>query len=103
MATEELSVVRQLPRPIWRRALTQLFALYIAANMALCAVLFFPWALPRETISGLLGRWQCTDTGWKPIVALVLVPIVNRIYFWEPDHCRQTYMIEKRAREILYP
>lgn len=80
----------------------QLFVVYIAANMALCAVFFAPWALPRETISGLLGRWQ-GEKGWKRSFAVVGSAIADAIYFWEPNHCRETYLIEQRARDVLYP
>lgn len=80
----------------------QLFAIYLATNMALCAVLFAPWVLPRETISGLLGRWQ-SESGWKRKVASIGSLIADAIYFWEPDHCRETYLIEQRARDVLYP
>jgi hypothetical protein len=81
----------------------QAFVVYVAINMALCSVVFAPWAMPRETISGLLGRWLLTETGIKRAVAVVIGALVDSLYFWEPDHCRETYKIEKRAREILYP
>lgn len=71
--------------------------------MALCAVLFAPWALPRETISGILGRWKVEEKRTKRKVAGVVGCVVDTIYFWEPDHCVEIYKCERRAREILYP
>lgn len=103
MATEELTVAAQLRKPLWRRVLSQLFVLYVATNMALCSVLFAPWALPRETISGLLGRWGMTEQGWKRKFGLAAARFVDWLYAWEPDHCAETFLIEQRAREILYP
>lgn len=79
------------------------FVLYLVSNMTICAVVFMPWALPRETVSGLLGRWRDTESGWKARVARALCPVIDRIYFWEPDHCRYVYRLEEQAREILYP
>lgn len=103
MATEELRVAAQLRRPLLRRVLSRLFVLYIVTNMALCAVLFAPWALPRETISGLIGRWVETESGLKRLFAKAAERLVNRIYAWEPNHCVETYRIEKQVRAILYP
>jgi hypothetical protein len=87
---------------IARQSLCQLFVLYVAANMAVCAILFAPWALPRETVSGLLGRWKC-GKGWKRKFAVVASWIVDRIYFWEPNHCIEVYLCEAQARQVLYP
>lgn len=82
---------------------SQAFVLYVATNMALCAVLFAPWALPRETISGLLGRWKVEERRGKRKIGGILSCVVDTIYFWEPDHCVEVYKCERRAREILYP
>lgn len=88
---------------IGRQAVCQLFVLYVATNMAVCAIVFMPWALPRETVSGLLGRWELSETNWKRHVGVVGSAIVDRIYFWEPDHCTAVYLIEAEARVLLYP
>jgi hypothetical protein len=29
--------------------------------------------------------------------------VVDRIYFWEPDHCVEVYKCERDARLVLYP
>lgn len=105
MAEEALAVVNQIAsrRPLWRRFLSRVFVVYIVLNMAACAIVFLPWALPRETISGLLGRWISTEFGWKRVAGLLLGAIADWIYFWEPDHCVEVYKCEHRAREVLYP
>lgn len=90
--------VKSLPR----HALCVLFVVYVATNMMVCALLFAPWALPRETVSGLLGRWKC-GKGWKRKFAVVASWIVDRIYFWEPDHCVMVFRCEAQARTVLYP
>lgn len=71
--------------------------------MLVCAVIFAPWALSRETISGLLGRWRSTEKGWKGRVGTVGSLFVNVLHFWEADHCGDAYRTERRAREVLYP
>jgi hypothetical protein len=86
-----------------RTILGQVFVLYVAANMALCSVVFIAWALPRETISGLLGRWETTERGLKYRFAVIGSWLVDRIYFWEPDHCVAVYVDEEKARAVLYP
>lgn len=75
-----------------------LFVLYVAANMLLCALLFSPWALPRETVSGLLGRYSGTNA-----LARIGAACVNLLYWWHPDHCRDIARIEAEARKVLYP
>lgn len=81
----------------------QAFVLYVATNMAVCAVLFLPWAQPRETVSGLLGRWCLTEVGWKQRFGCRGARLVDRIYWWEADHCRQVFLVEHQARMVLYP
>ena len=74
-----------------RSALCQVFTVYVATNMMVCALLFAPWALPRETVSGLLGRWKCGKGRIKRPFAVGASWVVDRIYFWErrmlyPEH-----------------
>lgn len=81
----------------------QAFMVYVASNMMVCAVVFAPWALPRETVSGLLGRWKSGPRGWHRSFACLAAPVVDRIYFWEPNHCVEVYRCEAEARKVLYP
>jgi len=88
---------------LMRPLLCQLFTLYVATNMTLCALIFAPWALPRETISGLLGRWKLRNSGKRRAFAKVAAAVVDRIYFWEPNHCVEVFLCEAAARRVLYP
>lgn len=81
----------------------QAFMVYVACNMLTCAIVFAPWALPRETVSGLLGRWKTKHRGWKHRFAKPASWVVDRIYFWEPNHCVAVYECEAEARTVLYP
>ena len=81
----------------------QVFTVYVASNMAVCALVFAPWALPRETVSGLLGRWKYGHRGVKKSFARAASWVVDRIYFWEPNHCVEVYLCEREARKVLYP
>lgn len=82
--------------------LRQVFALYVAVNMLACALLFFPWAKKRETISGLLGRWQVEEEGVRQAVGYGFGWFVDRLYYWDADHCRAIYRQERAARQALY-
>jgi hypothetical protein len=90
-------------RSVSRRIVCQAFVVYVAANMAVCALVFAPWALPRETVSGLLGRWKSGHKGWRKSFAKRAAWVVDRIYFWEPNHCVEVYRCERDARAVLYP
>jgi hypothetical protein len=86
------------------RILRALFVVYVAINMLACSVVFCFWAVPRETISGFMGRKvSLTAKGtWQHGLARIGEWIVNRIYFWEPNHCVEVYKQEKQARAALY-
>lgn len=84
-------VIRVVGRPV--------FNLYVAVNMLLCAVIFFPWAQPRETISGFLGRMTFKQHYW----AWFCAKLVDKLYFWEEAHCGETAISENEARLALYP
>ena len=90
-------------KPLARQIKCQLFVAYVATNMMVCALVFAPWALPRETVSGLLGRWKCGHRGFKHSFGKAAAVVVDLIYFWEPDHCRQVFLCEAEARKVLYP
>lgn len=89
--------------PVLRRFVCQAFVVYVASNMAVCAIVFAPWALPRETVSGLLGRWKTAGGPWQRRFAIVGSWVVDRIYFWEPNHCVVVFRCERDARLVLYP
>jgi hypothetical protein len=74
------------------------FCLYLGLNMTVCAVVFAPWALPRETISGLMGRWAIEGRRAGRVGSVV----IDAIYWWEPHHCYITAMLEHELRRALY-
>jgi hypothetical protein len=90
-------------RTVVHRVICQVFVVYVATNMAVCAVVFAPWALPRETVSGLLGRWKSGRHGLRRRFAIVASWFVDRIYWWEPNHCVEVFRCEQQARAVLYP
>lgn len=84
--------------------LRPVFVLYLVLNMLVCATVFAGFALPRETVSGLTGRWATCGNTWQMWLARrALEPFINLLYFWEVDHCRVTYHMEYNVRQILYP
>jgi hypothetical protein len=90
-------------KTVGRRLMCQAFMFYVAGNMFFCAIVFAPWALPRETISGLIGRWKTHGRGLRRAFATAAAWLVDRIYFWEPNHCVEVYLCEHQARMVLYP
>lgn len=82
---------------------SRVFVIYVALNMLTCAVLFFPWARPRETVSGLTGRWLNSEKGWKYNFAKCARRVIHMIYFWEPGHCDLVHEVEHEAHMVLYP
>lgn len=72
--------------------------IYLAGNMAVCAVAFAPWALPRETVSGFCGRMGMDGR----LIGRLVAAVIDFFHWWEPDHCRVTAMQEREARRALY-
>lgn len=71
---------------------------WVAFNMATCAALFFWCAMPRETLSGLVGRYALRNyraARWAQVV-------IDKIYWMEPKHCQETAKQECRARWEIY-
>ena len=74
-----------------------MFKIIVALNQLACAVIFFPIAMKRETICGLIGRY--TVNGNK--LAEWIAPIIEK-WFHKSETCQQVYEKEEKAREILY-
>ena len=66
--------------------------------MTVCAVVFIPWALPRETISGFMGRMAARGSRLARAAAVV----IDLFHWGEPGHCHDVHLCEKRARRELY-
>jgi hypothetical protein len=80
------------------------YFLWITFSMVLCAILFLPWFLPRETTSGLIGRWHEREVGWKHRFALRAAPWLDE-RFHAPfgiESCVDIYRLEEASREALY-
>lgn len=72
--------------------------LYLAANMLLMAVLFFPWIRERETCSGFFGRM------WFEHGVVWCKHVVNFIDWLHGDesHCWETWYDESSMRDQWY-
>lgn len=69
-------------------------------NMLCCAVLFAPFGvLPRETISGFIGRQSANGKRW----ARYGERFIDWLHPHEPKHCAETAFVEASARVVLYP
>jgi hypothetical protein len=66
--------------------------------MTLCALLFFPWVEPRETLSGIAGRYAAKGT----LVARAVAAAIDALHWWEPDHCYVTFRLEQDLRDRFY-
>ena len=82
-----------------KRAKFAWFNIYVATNMLLCATLLVPWALPRETLSGFIGRRALLGSE----VFLSIAKWVDSFYPNSPAHCGETAMAEDHMRSELYP
>lgn len=66
------------------------FRVYIALNMLLASLI--PGGLPRETISGRVGR--CWPNSWG-------CRLIDRMHPWEPGHCVLTARQERNLRTAM--
>lgn len=80
------------------KLIQQLYAVALAVNALVTAIVFFPWVLPRETFSGFIGRKADVD---KNPLARLVAPLVNRLCFWEENHCWFTAWQEFKARRCF--
>lgn len=80
------------------------YYLWITFSMVLCAIAFLPWFLPRETTSGLLGRWLSRETGRRLVFARRVAPVIDALFHtpFGLESCAATFRLEEAAREALY-
>lgn len=80
------------------------YSLFLAMNMLACAVLFFPWCLHRETLSGFVGRMRYHKLSPRWCSDLFALPelVINLLYISEYDHCKVTWKQEDHLRCELY-
>lgn len=81
----------------------RLFCVYVCLNMLLAAMLFLPWILPRETISGFIGRCYVMGNGIVSALAALPMLAIDAVFFWERNHCIEVFKCERQARAFLYP
>lgn len=74
----------------------------VAVNQVVCATVFFPWFRPRETVSGLMGRWRAEESGWKYRLGRCVANHLDRTIHCT-ETCYQVYLLEEQARRVLYP
>jgi len=87
---------------VWETVARIVFPVYLAANMLVCALLFFPHARARETVSGLLGRWLTVEKYTrKNTFARYAAPVIDFIH-WDKGHCMRTHREERLMRIKLY-
>lgn len=85
---------------IFKRAKMTVYVIYLSLNTLLCSLLFFPWAQPRETISGITGRWLIEGETWQIACASFLVKPIDWAH--RPNHCVDTYLAEQAMQTALY-
>lgn len=81
-----------------RRCYRTIYHVRLALNMLWCALFLWPFkTMPRETISGFLGRNYANGR------FVTLARFVDWLHPHEVEHCISTAVLEARAREALYP
>lgn len=66
-------------------------AVLIAADQLVNALLA-GW--PDETLSGRAWRWERDGVRSWPR------RVIDRLFFWEQDHCYQSYISEREGRQL---
>ena len=75
-----------------------IYHLRLTFNMFWCALLLWPWGtMPRETISGFLGRNYANGR------FATFARFVDWLHPHESEHCIRIATMEAAAREALYP
>lgn len=69
----------------------------ICLNMLACTALFWWCCRPRETLSGLAGRYAMRGHS----VATVAASVIDALFWFDPDHCREVARLEAAAFEAL--
>lgn len=77
-----------------------IYHLRLAFNMLWCASLLWPFGtMPRETISGFIGRSSANGVRW----AQRAERFIDWLHPMEVNHCLRIARMEAAAREVLYP
>lgn len=87
-------------RTLWQRT----FKLRVAINMLVCAIVFGAFgSLPRETISGFLGRKGAPSIGKRPFPWYWLMALVDKLHKNETSHCYTVACEEDAGWRAMYP
>jgi len=85
-----------------RRFKRQLFFLSVSISILICSILFFPWFRPRETVCGIMGRWETRERGWKRIFGRLGAAFFDATIHNDNEKCHVIYEMEEAARGQLY-
>lgn len=77
------------------------WCVYIALNMLVVSVVFFPWARERETFSSVVGRSMIYEGPIPCCVAEVLASLIDWLHN-DPGHCLETFFDEQAVRDSWY-
>jgi hypothetical protein len=69
----------------------------IGLNVLACTALFWWCCRPRETLSGLAGRYALSGHRGAVVVAAV----IDVLFWFDPNHCREVARLEAAAFEVL--
>jgi hypothetical protein len=69
----------------------------VGLNVLACTALFWWCCRPRETLSGLAGRYAARGSRFASVAARV----IDAIFWFDPDHCREVARLEAAAFEVL--
>lgn len=77
------------------------WCVYIALNMLVVSILFFPWSRERETFSSIVGRSSVHEGPIPWLIADKLSDFINWIHN-DRHHCIDTYTDEQDVRDQWY-
>lgn len=66
----------------------------VAFDQFAFSVLTLGWSYPDETLSSAAWRWEQQDKR----IGYILRPIIDRIFFFEQDHCMNAHIFEAQRK-----
>lgn len=69
----------------------------IGLNVLACMLLFWWCCRPRETLSGLAGRYAMRGNR----IAAISAAVIDMLFWFDPNHCREVARLEAAAFEVL--
>jgi hypothetical protein len=68
----------------------------IAIDQLLWTVFTLGGGYPDETISSAMWRYQ--QKGYKS--AAIARAVIDKIFFWDPDHCYMSFLVEENRGHL---